>query len=243
MTIALAVRCRGPPSRYSARGFPRSSSRNSRARCGPETAASACSSSASAVEGAEPAGAAAGAAGLRSCSAPIVTVGGRAAGAVLGALRLVAAAVAGTVLVLAAVGILGGVRLARSGARGAQTALLVLARRVLVAVAREQLLELGVEFLGQGDVRELLDLVARGLGLRGLRAAGQHLRGGQQVGVVPLALAPLLALGVQHALPPGERLAHPAGTQLDADRLRQHLLGRPSRGAATPQHLAHCLEI
>src|SRR5690606_7235374 len=87
-----------------------------------------------------------------------------------------------------------------------QPALLVLAGRVVHALAGQQLLELRVEVDGDGDVGELLRALRRGggIGPRRLRRAREHLRGGQQVGVVPLRLAAGLALGGQHGLPPGQ---------------------------------------
>src|SRR5699024_6968929 len=152
ITIALAVRWRGPPSRCRARGFARSSSRYCRARAGPETAASARSSSASAVAGA--AGAADPAPAGSAPGIPVVP-------AVLGAV---------------------------------QAALLVLARGLLLAVAGEQLLQLGIEVLGKCDVRQVLGLLIGCRGLRRLRTAGEDLRCGQQVRVIPLRLAAGLAL-------------------------------------------------
>src|SRR5699024_7309418 len=151
ITSALAVRWRGPPSRCRARGFARSSSRYCRARAGPETAASARSSSASAV-----AGAAGAAAPAPAGSAPGISV--------VPAVLVGVPIIAGVVPVVA--GVLGAV----------QAALLVLARGLLLAVAGEQLLQLGIEVLGQCDVRQVLGLLIGCRGLRRLRTAGEDLR-------------------------------------------------------------------
>ncbi len=61
--------------------------------------------------------------------------------------------------------------------------------------------------------------------------------------MVPLRLAAGLALGGQHGLPPGQRLAHAARPHLDADGLREHLLCRAAGRAAAAQHLAQRLEV